>query len=60
METAKTIKEYQLYINKVREIKHALQVRVKMTDEELNKRNELDMQGVDIIVGIEYDEIRPL
>jgi len=61
METVRTIKKYQEYINEVRETKIPMRVKVEMTDEELDKApEELDMEGVEVIVGHEYDEIKPL
>lgn len=60
MQTVKTIKEYQLLLNKVRDTKISVKVKIEMSDEELEKKDELDMQGLDIIVGVEYDEIKPI
>ena len=61
MQTVKTIKEYQLYINKVRETKISIKVKVEMTDKELEKGGKkLDMEGIEVIVGNGYDEIKPL
>lgn len=57
MQTVKTIKEYQLLLNKVRDTKIPIKVKIEMSDEELDKKDELDMQGLDVIVGVEYDEI---
>ena len=61
METVKTISEYQLLINKVRETKTPTEVKVDMEDDELEKgREELDMDGIEVIMFEDYDEIKPL
>jgi hypothetical protein len=61
MKTVKTIKEYQLVIDEVRNSKEPVQVKVDMPLEELVKaKSELNLRGVEVIVGNEYDEIKPL
>jgi len=61
METVSTVKEYQSLINKVRETKIPIKVKVDMNDDELEKgREELDMDGIEVIMHEGYDEIKIL
>jgi hypothetical protein len=61
METANTIQEFQLLINKVKETKQPIKVKVTLPDEEIERgKEELQMEGIEIIMGREYDEIKPI
>ncbi len=61
MKTVTTVTEYQDCIDEVRGTKISMKVIVDMTDEELEKAmEELDMEGIEVIVGDEYDEIKPV
>lgn len=59
MEIVRTISEHQLLINKVSETKISIKVKVDMEDDELEKgKEELDMDGIEVIMTEEYDEIK--
>ena len=61
MQTIKTIKEYQLLVDEVAKTKKPIKVKVDMSHPELDKAmDELNLEGVEVIIGEEYDEIKPL
>lgn len=61
MQTVKTLEEYQAIINQVRETKIPIKVKSLLSDEEIEKGNEeLDMEGIEVIMTEEYDLIKPL
>lgn len=61
IEVVKTIEQYQLLINQVRETKTPIKVKVDMNHPELDKAmDKLDLDGVDIIISGECDLIKPI
>jgi len=61
MKAIRTLKEYQDTINEVRKTKQPIEVVITLSDEELEKvGTELNMEGVDVIVFPDHDEIKPI
>lgn len=61
MKTIKTIKEFQDCIDEVRVTKQSMKIVNQMNDEETEKmRTQVNMEGVDVIVFSDHDEIKPL
>jgi len=61
MKTVSSVEEYQECINEVLKTKESMKVKVNMSHPELDKAmEELNLEGVEVIVGEEYDEIKPL
>lgn len=61
MQTIKTIQEYQYLIDEVVKTEKTYKVKVDMSHPELDKAmDELNLEGVEVIIGKEYDEIKPL
>jgi len=61
MKTVTTMQEFQDCIDEVKRTKQSMKVANKMSDEEKDKtRDEINMDGVDVIVFSDHDEIKPL
>lgn len=61
MRTIKTIKEYQDCIDEVIKTNSSIQIKLEMDDDTLEKAaKELKMDGVDIVVTLEGNIIKPL
>jgi hypothetical protein len=61
MKTVSTLKEYQEVVDEVKKSKQPVKVKVNMSHDEIDRApKELNLEGVEVIVSAEFDEIKAI
>ncbi|HTB07747.1 MAG TPA: hypothetical protein VK806_12415 [Bacteroidia bacterium] len=61
MKTVTSLEEYQQVVNEVRKSRQPIKIKPILSDEDIERgKEELDLDGVNVILTEEYDEIKPL